>query len=160
MHGNEAVLEVLNEVLTNELTAVNQYYLHAAMQRNWGFTKLADYTYAESIDEMKHADLLIHRILFLEGHPNLQRLNPLSIGERVREQLSADLDVEVRAMASLHRGIDVCRDAGDTVTRLLFESILSSEEEHVGYLETQLSLIETLGDQLYLQQQVGEAPSS
>ncbi|MDQ3423995.1 MAG: bacterioferritin, partial [Actinomycetota bacterium] len=81
MHGNEAVLEVLNEVLTNELTAVNQYYLHAAMQRNWGFTKLADYTYSESIDEMKHADLLIHRILFLEGHPNLQRLNPLSIGE-------------------------------------------------------------------------------
>ncbi len=160
MHGNEAVLEVLNEVLTNELTAVNQYYLHAAMQRNWGFTKLADYTYSESIDEMKHADLLIHRILFLDGHPNLQRLNPLSIGERVREQLSADLDVEVRAMASLHRGIDVCRDAGDTVTRLLLESILSSEEEHVGYLETQLSLIETLGDQLYLQQQVGEAPSS
>jgi bacterioferritin len=160
MHGNEAVLEVLNEVLTNELTAVNQYYLHAAMQRNWGFTKLADYTYSESIDEMKHADLLIHRILFLEGHPNLQRLNPLSIGEGVREQLSADLDVEVRAMASLHRGIDVCRDTGDTVTRLLFESILSSEEEHVGYLETQLSLMDALGDQLYLQQQVGAAPTS
>ena len=160
MQGDLQVVEVLNEVLTNELTAVNQYYLHAAMQRNWGFTKLADYTYSESIDEMKHADLLIHRILFFEGHPNLQRLNPLSIGEGVREQLSADLDVEVRAMASLHRGIDVCRDAHDTVTGLLFESILSSEEEHVGYLETQLSLMDALGDQLYLQQQVGAPPTS
>ena len=156
MRGNDSVLELLNEVLTNELTAVNQYYLHAAMQKNWGYTKLADYTYHESIDEMKHADLLIHRILFLEGHPNLQRLNPLEIGETVREQLTADLGVEVRAMTSLHRGIAACQSAGDIVTRLLFESILSSEEEHVDYLETQLSLLDALGDGLYLQHQVGD----
>ena len=155
MRGNDLVIEVLNEVLTNELTAVNQYYLHSAMQKNWGYTKLADYTYHESIDEMKHADLLIHRILFLEGHPNLQRLNPIEIGERVREQLTADLAVEVRAMASLHRGISLCLEVKDDVTRRLFESILSSEEEHVDYLETQLSLMDALGDQLYLQQQIG-----
>ncbi len=157
MRGDEKVIEVLNEVLTNELTAVNQYYLHAAMQKSWGFTRLGDYTYHESIDEMKHADLLISRILFLEGHPNLQRLHPLSIGEQVREQLQADLGVEVRAMVSLRRGIEVCREAADSVTRLLLESILSSEEEHVDYLETQLSLMDTLGDQLYLQQQVGSS---
>ena len=157
MRGDEKVIEVLNEVLTNELTAVNQYYLHAAMQKGWGFTKLGDYTYHESIDEMKHADLLISRILFLGGHPNLQRLHPLNIGEQVREQLQADLGVEVRAMVSLRRGIEVCQEAADTGTRLLLESILSSEEEHVDYLETQLSLMDTLGDQLYLQQQVGSS---
>ena len=154
MRGDQRVLDKLNEVLTNELTAVNQYYLHYAMQKNWGYTKLADYTYHESIDEMKHADLLIHRILFLEGHPNLQRLTPLAIGERVREQLQADLAVEVRAMATLREGIAVCQEAGDTVTRLLFEEILRSEEEHVDYLETQLSLMDGLGDQEYLSLQV------
>ena len=154
MRGDQRVLDKLNEGLTNELTAVNQYYLHYAMQKNWGYTKLADYTYHESIDEMKHADLLIHRILFLEGHPNLQRLTPLAIGERVREQLQADLAVEVRAMATLREGIAVCQEAGDTVTRLLFEEILRSEEEHVDYLETQLSLMDGLGDQEYLSLQV------
>ncbi len=154
MQGDERVIEVLNEVLTNELTATNQYYLHYAMQKNWGFTKLADYTYHESIDEMKHADMLIHRILFLEGHPNLQRLNPLSIGETVKEQFVADLGIEVRAIETLRRGIEVCRDAGDTVTRLMFEGILTSEEEHVDYLETQLSLVQSLGEAQYLQLQV------
>ena len=154
MRGDERVLEVLNEVLTNELTAVNQYYLHSAMQKNWGFPKLGEHTYDESIDEMKHADQLIHRILFLEGHPNLQRIGSLRIGERVREQFESDLGIETAAMVSLRRGIEVCREAGDTVTRLLFESILASEEEHVDYLETQLSLMETLGDAEYLSLQV------
>ncbi|MFN2539971.1 MAG: bacterioferritin [Mycobacteriales bacterium] len=154
MRGDERVLDVLNEVLTNELTAVNQYYLHSAMQKNWGFTKLGEHTYDESIDEMKHADRLISRILFLEGHPNLQRLNPLAIGETVREQLTADLGVEVRAMQTLRRGIALCLEVPDQVTRLLLEDILKSEEEHVDYLETQLSLLETLGDSEYLSLQV------
>jgi len=155
VRGDDRVIEVLNEVLTNELTATNQYYLHYAMQKNWGFSKLAQHTYDESIDEMKHADLLIHRILFLEGHPNLQRLGSVRIGETVREQFEADMAVEVTAIETLRRGLDVCREAGDTVTRLLFEDILSSEEEHIDYLETQLSLMKTLGDQDYLALQVG-----
>ena len=156
MRGDDRVIEVLNEVLTNELTATNQYYLHYAMQKNWGFTKLAAYTYAESIDEMKHADRLIHRILFLEGHPNLQRMGSVRTGEKVREQFEADMAIEVQAVATLRRGIDVCREANDTVSRLLLESILSSEEEHIDYLETQLSLMDTLGDQDYLALQVGD----
>ena len=155
MRGDERVIEVLNEVLTNELTATNQYYLHYAMQKNWGFGKLAQHTYDESIDEMKHADLLIHRILFLEGHPNLQRLGSVRIGEKVREQFEADMAIEVQAIETLRRGIDLCREANDTVTRLLLEDILSSEEEHIDYLETQLSLMATLGDQDYLALQVG-----
>ena len=154
MLGDPRVIECLNDVLTNELTAVNQYYLHYAMQKNWGYTRLADTSYHESIDEMKHADLLIHRLLFLEGHPNLQRLNPLRIGETVPEQLEADMGVEVKAMADLRRGIEVCREVGDTVTRILFERILESEEEHVDYLETQISLVQSLGEPLYLAQQV------
>jgi bacterioferritin len=155
MQGDERVIEVLNEVLTNELTATNQYYLHYAMQKNWGFAKLADYTYHESIDEMKHADLLIHRILFLEGHPNLQRLGSVRIGERVREQFEADMEIEKAAIETLRRGIDICRAANDTVTRLLLESILTSEEEHIDYLETQLSLMKGIGEQEYLSLQVG-----
>ncbi len=155
MRGDERVIEVLNEVLTNELTATNQYYLHYAMQKNWGFTRLAQHTYDESIDEMKHADQLIHRILFLEGHPNLQRLGALRIGEQVREQFQADMAIELFAVETLRRGVQVCRDADDTVTRLLFEGILSSEEEHVDWLETQLSLMDLLGDPDYLALQVG-----
>ena len=155
MRGDERVIEVLNEVLTNELTATNQYYLHYAMQKNWGFGRLAQHTYDESIDEMKHADRLIHRILFLEGHPNLQRLGSLRIGEQVREQFESDMAIEVHAIATLRRGVAVCREADDTVTRLLFEDILSSEEEHIDYLETQLSLLDTLGEQEYLSLQVG-----
>jgi bacterioferritin len=156
VQGDERVIELLNEVLTNELTATNQYYLHYAMQKNWGFNRLAQHTYDESIDEMKHADQLIHRILFLEGHPNLQRLGSVRIGEKVREQFEADMAVEVLAVDTLRRGIDVCREAGDIVTRLLFESILASEEEHIDYLETQLSLMKTLGEQEYLALQVGD----
>jgi len=150
VQGDAEVIELLNEVLTNELTAVNQYFLHARMQKNWGFLKLGEYTYAESIDEMKHADLLIERILFLEGHPNVQRLDPVRIGETVPEQLEADMAVEVHAIDALQRGIAVCQDKDDVVTRLLFESILSSEQEHIGYLETQLSLLQSLGEAQYL----------
>ncbi len=154
MQGDPQVIEVLNEVLTNELTAVNQYFLHARMQKNWGFTKLGDYTYSESIDEMKHADVLIERILFLEGHPNVQRLDPVRIGESVPEQLAADLAVEVHAMEALRRGIVLCAEKADTVTRIILEEILRSEEEHVDYLETQISLVESLGLPEYLQLQV------
>ena len=154
MQGDPQVIEVLNEVLTNELTAVNQYFLHARMQKNWGFTRLGAYTYDESIDEMKHADVLIERILFLDGHPNVQRLDPVRIGETVPEQLDADLAVEVHAIDALRRGIVVCAEKADTVTRLLLEEILRSEEEHVDYLETQLSLVESVGLQQYLQLQV------
>ena len=154
MQGDSRVIELLNEVLTNELTAVNQYYLHGAMQKNWGYHKLGEHTYEESIDEMKHADKLIYRLLFLEGHPNLQRLNPLAIGETVPEQLKADLGVEIRAMETLRRGIALCFEVPDQVTRLLFEDILKSEEDHVDYLETQLALIEAIGLQEYLSLQV------
>ena len=158
MRGDDRVIEVLNEVLTNELTATNQYYLHHAMQKNWGFHALAKHTYEESLDEMRHADLLIHRILFLEGHPNLQRMGSLRIGERVREQFEADMGIETFAIETLRRGISICREVDDTVTRLLFEDILRSEEEHIDWLETQLSLMDGIGDQDYLALQVGAAP--
>jgi bacterioferritin len=154
VQGDPAVIEILNEVLTNELTAVNQYFLHARMLDNWGFTKLGKYTYGESIDEMKHADRLIERILFLEGHPNVQRLDPVRIGENVPEQLAADLAIEVHAIDALRRGIVICSEKADTVSRLLLEDILASEEEHIDYLETQLSLVEALGLPEYLQLQV------
>jgi len=150
VQGDPQVIELLNEVLTNELTAVNQYFLHARMQKNWGFTALGEHTYHESIDEMKHADELIERILFLDGHPNVQRLAPIRIGESVPEQFAADLGVEVRAIEVLRRGIVLCQDKGDTVSRLLLESILASEEEHVDYLETQLGLLQSLGEAHYL----------
>ena len=150
MQGDAEVIEILNEVLTNELTAVNQYFLHARMQKNWGLHKLGEYTYSESIDEMKHADQLIERLLFLEGHPNLQRLDPIRIGETLQEQFEADMAVEVHAVDALKRGIVICGDKADTVSRLLLESILSSEEEHIDYLETQLSLLQSLGEQNYM----------
>jgi bacterioferritin len=154
VQGDPQVIELLNEVLTNELTAVNQYFLHARMQQNWGFGKLGEHTYAESIDEMKHADQLIERILFLEGHPNVQRLDPVRIGETVREQFEADMAVEVHAVDALRRGLVICQEKADTVSRLLLESILSSEEEHIDYLETQLALLDQLGEAHYLALQV------
>jgi bacterioferritin len=154
MHGDAQILELLNEVLTNELTAVNQYFLHSRMQRNSGFATLAEHTYAESIDEMKHADLLIERLLFLEGQPNMERLDPIRIGESVAEQFTADLDIETHAIEALRRGIALCSAKADTVTRLLLESILSSEEEHIDYLETQLSLLKVLGESQYLSLQL------
>lgn len=158
MHGDARVLEFLNEQLTAELTAINQYFLHARMQQNWGYTTLAAYTRAESLDEMRHAEVLTDRILFLEGLPNYQRLLPLRIGESVPEQFRCDLQIEHEAVDRLRRGIEYMRSIGDVTSAKIFEGILADEEHHIDYLETQLGLIEKLGEQLYLQN-VTEHPS-
>jgi bacterioferritin len=150
MQGDARVIEFLNDQLTAELTAVNQYFLHAAMQRNYGWTKLAKHTYHESIDEMKHAEVLTDRILFLEGVPNLQKLNGLRIGETVREMLVSDSLVEIEAVARLREGIEYMRSVGDVTSAGIFEAILASEEEHLDYLETQIGLHDQLGEALYL----------
>ncbi|MFI6776560.1 bacterioferritin [Nocardia sp. NPDC050412] len=151
MEGDKEIISVLNEQLTAELTAINQYFLHAKMQENWGFTKLAKHTRHESIDEMKHAEVLTDRILFLEGLPNYQKLNPLRIGQTVPEQLRADLKIEMEAVDRLRGGIELMRSRGDVTSARIFESILEDEESHVDYLETELDLLEKLGEQLYLQ---------
>lgn len=154
MKGNKKVLELLNDVLTSELTAVNQYFLHAKMCRNWGYLRLAEITRKESIDEMKHADELIERILYLEGLPNLQRLYKVSVGESVPEQLAVDRDTEVEAIARLNKGIALCVEVGDNGSRELLERILTGEEEHLDWLETQLALVASLGEANYLAQQL------
>jgi bacterioferritin len=159
MKGDGQVIQHLNLVLRNELTAVNQYFLHARMFDNWGFDHLAEHERHESIDEMKHADRLIERILFLEGLPNLQDLDKLLIGESVKEALECDLQLERRAHPMLRQAIAYCETIGDYASRELFESILESEEEHIDWLETQLSLIADLGLQNYLQSQVKPASS-
>jgi bacterioferritin len=151
MQGDARVIEFLNEQLTAELTAINQYFLHAKMQENWGYTILAKHTKHESIDEMKHAEVLTDRILFLEGLPNYQRLFPLRIGESVPEQFKCDMQVEVEAIDRLRRGIEYMRSVGDVTSAKIFEAILADEEHHVDYLETQLGLIEKFGEALYLQ---------
>jgi bacterioferritin len=158
MQGDSRVIEFLNEQLTAELTAINQYFLHAKMQENWGYTKLAAYTRHESIDEMKHAEVLTDRILFLEGLPNFQRLFALRIGETVKEQFECDLLVEQEAVTRLRDGIAHMRSVGDVTSANIFEEILKDEESHIDYLETQLGLIQSLGEQLYLQN-VTEHPS-
>ena len=159
MQGDARVLEFLNEQLTAELTAINQYFLHAKMQENWGFSILAAHTRAESIDEMRHADVLTDRILFLAGLPNYQRLFPLRIGENVREMFECDMKVEVEAVDRLRRGIEYMRSIGDVTSAKIFEDILADEEHHVDYLETQLELLEKLGEPLYLQN-VTEHPTA
>ena len=154
MRGDDKVIELLNDVLTAELTAINQYFIHAKMCQNWGYTRLADYVRHESIDEMKHADVLIDRILFLEGIPNMQRLNPVRVGETVPEQFSVDLQLEYAAIKRLNDGIAACVAAGDNASRHLLEEILVSEEEHADWLEAQIELIRQVGEQNYLAQQI------
>jgi bacterioferritin len=148
------VLEVLNEVLTAELTAVNQYFLHGRMCDNWGYHRLHEKLRAESIDEMKHADVLIARILFLGGIPNVQRLFKINVGETVVEQLKSDHALEVDAVARMNRGIEICRGLGDNGSRHLLEEMLTSEEEHLDWIEAQQTLVEQVGEANYLAQQI------
>jgi bacterioferritin len=159
MQGDDQVLEFLNEQLSAELTAINQYFLHAKMQENSGWVKLAAHTRAESIDEMRHAELLTDRILFLEGLPNYQRLFPLRIGQTVTQMLESDMAVETEAVSRLRRGIEHMRSVSDVTSANIFEAILADEEGHIDYLETQLGLISQLGEPLYVAQLI-EQPAT
>jgi bacterioferritin len=159
MQGDARVLEFLNDQLTGELTAINQYFLHAKMQENWGFVRLAAHTRAESIEEMHHAEILTDRILFLEGLPNYQRLFSLRIGQTLQEQFESDLAVEHDAVNRLRPGIEHMRSVSDVTSARIFEEILANEEEHIDYLETQLELLGRLGEALYIAQLI-EQPAS
>ncbi|CAN5755141.1 bacterioferritin [soil metagenome] len=152
MQGRPEIIELLNEVLTAELTAINQYFAHAKMQQNWGYLRLAEHTRAESIDEMKHAESVIERILYFDGVPNLQRLGPVRVGETVPEQFRLDLAVEHEAIERFNRGIALAQDTGDNGTSELLTAMLVEEEHHIDYLETQLALINSVGEANYLAQ--------
>jgi bacterioferritin len=154
MKGNDDVLKLLAQLLLNELTAINQYFIHAKMCENWGYERLAAKLREESIDEMRHADQVITRILFLEGIPNLQALGKLRVGETVKEQFESDLQLEYSAIAFLNQGIAACRQHGDNASEDLFTKILVSEEAHTDWIETQLELIRQVGEQNYLSQQI------
>jgi bacterioferritin len=154
MKGNDQVLDLLNEVLTGELTAINQYFVHAKMCHNWGYERLHKKVRAESIDEMKHAEALTERVLYLDGVPNLQRLWKLNIGQTVKEQLQSDLELEKAAIERLNKGVELSRSLGDNGSRELLERILVSEEEHADWLEAQLTLIQQVGEPNYLAQQI------
>jgi bacterioferritin len=156
MQGDRDIIKLLNTVLTNELTAVNQYFLHARMLQNWGLERLGKVVYDESIEEMKHADKLIKRVLFLDGLPNLQDLHKLAIGENISEVLRADLALEMNGRVTLVAGVAQCEAARDFVTREILVEILSDTEHHIDYLETQVSLLGSLGEQNYLQSAMGE----
>lgn len=148
------IISLLNDLLTNELTAINQYFIHAKMCQNWGYQRLAEKVRAESIDEMKHADQVITRILFLDGIPNLQKLNKLHVGQTVKEQLESDLQLEYAAIKFLNQGIEAARKLGDNGTEDLMTKILVGEEDHTDWLEAQLELIKQIGEQNYLAQQL------
>ena len=154
MKGHEEVVTALKEILTNELTAVNQYFLHSRMCKDWGYAKLAEKFYKESIDEMKHAREIIDRILFLEGAPNVQKLHPLKIGNTVKKQLENDLSLEDKAIVDLKKSIEACMKHSDFASRELLENILVSEEEHTDWIESQLHLIQEVGEENYLSQQL------
>jgi len=152
--GHDQVIQVLNDVLTAELTAINQYWIHARMCENWGYERLWKKVREESLGEMKHADRLVERILYLEGIPNLQKLGKVNVGQTVKEQFRLDLEVEKAAVKALNAGIETSRSLGDNGTRELLESILEGEEEHANWLEAQLTLIEQVGEANYLAQQI------
>jgi bacterioferritin len=158
MQGDPDVLKLLNEQLTSELTAINQYFLHSKMQANWGFTELAEYTRKESCEEMQHAEAITDRILLLDGLPNYQRLFSLRIGQTLREQFEADLAIEYEVLARLRPGIIMCREKEDATSANLLEKILANEEDHIDYLETQLELMVKLGEELYSAQCVSRPP--
>jgi bacterioferritin len=154
MKGHNDVIAFLNDLLTHELTSINQYFIHARMCENWGYERLWHKVRDEAIDEMKHADTIIKRVLFLEGLPNMQRLSKVNVGERVSEQLQLDLDNEKRAVKMLNDGIAIARNAGDNGTREMLDGILEDEEEHANWLEAQLELVKQVGEQNYLAEQI------
>jgi len=159
MKGDKKIIEILNDVLTAELTAINQYFVHGEMCENWGYDRLSHAIRKHSIEEMKHAEEVIERILFLEGIPNMQRLGKINIGENVHEQLRLDLGLEMEAVRRLNEGIEACRQADDNNSRHLLEEILEDEEDHIDWIEAQLSLVEQVGIQNYLAQQILDAGS-
>lgn len=159
MQGDPDVLRLLNEQLTSELTAINQYFLHSKMQDNWGFTELAAHTREESFEEMRHAEIITDRILLLNGLPNYQRIGSLRVGQTLREQFESDLAIELDVLNRLKPGIVLCREKQDSTTAKLLETILVDEESHIDHLQTQLELMDKLGEQLYMAQCVSRPPS-